>query len=160
MTIGGSHQGDFDFADSVLARLEARLHFRRIRLNLGGSTLFASRGSTLFFGLPGTPMASWLAFEVLVRPALWRLCGREGLTRPLLRARLAEPLAVSAGRTHFIPALLALSPDAEPVVTPLTRGAALALPPSLLANGLIHWPAEATALEAGATVPVEWLGEP
>jgi molybdopterin molybdotransferase len=159
LTLGGSHQGDFDFADDVLARLGARLHFRRTLINMGGSTLFATRGPTLFFGLPGTPMASWLAFEVLVRPALWKLAGRARLERPRLQALLAEGLAARGGRTHFIPARLDYGGEGAPRAEPLARGMPLALPPSVLANALIHWPAEAEELPAGAPVPVELLGE-
>ena len=58
LTLGGSHFGDFDFAADVLTRLGTRIHFRQTGLNIGGSTLFATRGRTLFFGLPGTPGAS------------------------------------------------------------------------------------------------------
>jgi len=159
LTLGGSHEGDFDFADAVLARLGARLHFRRTRINMGGSTLFATRPGTLFFGLPGTPMASWLAFEVLVRPALWKLAGRAVLERPRLRARLTQPLQARGERTHFIPAWLRLAGEQEAAVQPLLRGSPLALPASVLADGLIHLPPEVRALEAGDPVAVELLGD-
>ena len=158
LTLGGSHQGDFDFVDDVLTGLGAQLRFRRTRINMGGSTLFATRGATLFFGLPGTPAPSWLAFELLVRPALWALSGRRR-ERPLLRARLSEGLAVRRGRTSFIPATLAFSGDDGPSVRPLVRGTPLALPAGLLADGLIRWPEDCERLEAGAWVDVEWLGE-
>jgi molybdenum cofactor synthesis domain-containing protein len=158
LTLGGSHQGDFDYADDVLARVGARLHFRRTLINMGGSTLFATRERTLCFGLPGTPMASWLAFEVLVRPALWKLAGRADTERPRLPLPLAEALEARPGRTHFIPARVETGPQGARVV-PLARGTPLALPPSVLANALIHWPPEAEALPAGAVLPVELLGE-
>lgn len=159
LTLGGSHQGDFDYAHDVLTRLGAALHFRRTRINLGGSTLFATREQTLFFGLPGTPMASWLAFEVLVRPALWKLGGRAALERPRLQARLVAALRAQPGRTMFVPARVELSGEAEPRVQPLVRGSPLALPASVLANGLIHLPPGSAARPADAAVPVELLGE-
>jgi molybdopterin molybdotransferase len=159
LTLGGSHQGDFDFAHTVMGRLGAALQFRRTALNMGGSAIFATRGATLFFGLPGTPMASWLAFEVLVRPALWKLAGRTRLERPVLRAHLTAALEARPGRTTFIPARLELDGAREPRVQALVRGTPLALPPSVLASGLIHWPPDTPALPAGAPVPVELLGE-
>ncbi|HKI96843.1 MAG TPA: gephyrin-like molybdotransferase Glp [bacterium] len=159
LTLGGSHHGDFDFADDVLKRIGAALHFRRTRINMGGSTLFATRGETLFFGLPGTPMASWLAFEVLVRPALWKLAGRVQLERPWLQAHLSDPVTADPRRTNFIPARLELDGAAEPRVQALVRGSPMTLPASVLASGLIHWPADTPALPAGARVPVELLGE-
>jgi molybdopterin molybdotransferase len=159
ITLGGSHQGDFDFADRVLTRLGAALRFRRTRIGLGGSTLFATRGEALCFGLPGTPLPAWLAFEMLVRPALWKLAGRARLERTRVQAGLSEALAMRPGRTHFIPARVELDAADGPRVVPLVRGTPLALPPSLLANGLIHWPESVEALPAGSPVPVELLGE-
>jgi len=159
VTLGGSHQGDFDFADDVLARLGAQLHFRRTRINMGGSTLFATLGATLCFGLPGTPMASWLAFELLVRPALWKLAGRARLERPRQQARLAQDFQARPDRTHFIPARLDFAPAGAPRVTPLAQGNPMALPASVLANALIHWPAEVDALPAESPVAVELLGD-
>lgn len=157
LTLGGSHQGDYDFAEEVIRRLGLTLHFQRTRINMGGSTLFASGGGSLFFGLPGTPGASWLAFQVLVRPALMRLSGRRALRRLMVRANLAEPVEVSPSRTHFIPALLNLDGSERPTVTALTREMNLSLPPSLLANGLIHWPEGVRRLDRSDSVQVECL---
>jgi molybdopterin molybdotransferase len=159
VTLGGSHHGDFDFAHAVLERVGATLHFRGVRVNFGGSTLFATRGDALCFGLPGTPMAAWLAFEVLVRPALWRRAGRTRLERPRLSLPLAERMQVRPGRANFIPARIETDGPAGPRVVPLGRGSTLALPPSVLANGIIHWPGDAEALEPGTLVPVELLGD-
>ena len=164
VTLGGSLHGAFDFAGTVQERLGARQHFRNTRLNMGGSTLFASRGGQLFFGLSGAPMASWVAYEVLVRPALWRMLGRQPAERPQPRARLTEPLPLRPQRTHFIPARLdfaqASAAEPLPTVTPLARGTPVALPPALLANGLIHWAEDAPPPEPGGVLPVEWLDIP
>src|SRR2546430_17618595 len=40
------------------------------------TTLFRSIGSAHFFGLPGNPVASMLAFMLFVRPAIFKLAGR------------------------------------------------------------------------------------
>lgn len=160
VTLGGSHQGDFDFGERVLRALGAHLHFRHTLINMGGSTLFATRGGTLFFGLPGTPAASWLAFEVLVRPALLRLQGREDGSRPMLAARLTHGVWPRPGRVNFIPARVQFSVDGEAEATPLGRSVPMELPPGLLANGLIHLTQPRGAVEAGAIVLVEWLDTP
>jgi molybdopterin molybdotransferase len=157
LTLGGSRGGDFDFVGDVLERVGARLRFRRTLINWGGSTLFATRGGTLCFGLPGTPLVSWLACEVFVRPALWRLGGRRELERPRLRARLSESLARPRGRTHFIPARVEFPPDGPPRATPLDERPTRGLPTSLLADGLILYPEGVERLAAGEEVPVAWL---
>ena len=158
VTLGGTLQGDFDFVSQVLERLGAELHFRRTRINMGGSTLMATLGRSIFFGLPGSPMASWLAFETMVRPALWAMAGRARIEREMLQARLTEAVRLTPDRAYFLPCQVEFFPDAPPSAQPLTKGMTLTLPPSLLANGLIHWPDGQPSLPAGAEVPVEWLG--
>ena len=136
----------------------ADIHFRRTRINLGGSTLFATLGATLLFGLPGTPVPSWGAFELLVRPALWKLAGRTNLEHPVFQARLTEPLAAMAGRTCFAPAWLAPSGEGPPAVTPLKERGEGGQPSSLLANALIQVPEGKEELAAETLVAAAWLG--
>jgi molybdopterin molybdotransferase len=159
MTIGGSHGGDFDFAHHVLDALGAAVHFRRTRLNLGGSTLFATLGGTLLFGLAGTPVPALGGFELLVRPALWRMAGRAELEHPSVEARLTAPLRIKPGYTCFQPAWLAFGRDGAAQVTPLRERGEGGLPGSLLANALIRVPDDAEELPAGERVTAEWLGD-
>lgn len=160
LTLGGSHGGDFDFAHQVMETLGATVHFRRTRLSLGGSALFASLGRTLLFGLPGTPVPSLGAFELLVRPALWRLAGRTELNHPILQARLTGAVSAMEGRANFVPAWLAFSPGEPPAVTPLReQGKSGPARDATLANGLIEMPGGVQRLPAGETVSVMWLGE-
>ena len=44
----------------------------------GRPLAFGRIGATTFFGLPGNPVASMLAFMLFVRPALWKLAGAGG----------------------------------------------------------------------------------
>jgi molybdopterin molybdotransferase len=164
LTLGGSHRGDFDFVHTVHERLGATLVFDRTRINLGPSTRFAMLGGTLLFGLPGTPGASWGAFELLVRPALWKLGGRVRLEHPLLHARLGTAYGWRSGRQgetfrHFAPVHLEFPPGAAPLAWPIRGRHALETPASQVADGLLCCPEDATSLPAGAHMPVMWLGE-
>lgn len=170
LTLGGSHGGDFDYAHHVLEALGATIHFRRTRLSLGGSALFATLGRTLLFGLPGTPVPSLGAFELLVRPALWRLAGRGQVNHPTLQARLTAPCSAWEGSKSFVPGWLEFTPGEPPRVTPLRdegkgagkgSGMGAANPPrdATLANGLIDLPDGVQKLAAGELVDVMWLGE-
>jgi molybdopterin molybdotransferase len=151
LTLGGSHRGDFDFVHTVLERLGAQLRFDRIRMTPGGSTIFATHGSTLLFGLPGTPAAAWVAFEMLVRPALWKLAGRHRLDLPRLTARLAAPLPEAPGRTQFVACRLDLAGTAER----LSRGANK---PAESLSRSANKPAE--RLSRGASKPAVPLAHP
>jgi molybdopterin molybdotransferase len=173
ITLGGSHKGDFDFVHTVHDRLGAETRFERTAFNLGPSTRFSTRGAALLFGLPGTPGSSWGAFELLVRPALWKLAGRSQLAHPVLRATLGQEYSWRSGRgqarRHFAAARLEFPPDAHPIAYPIRGRHWLETPASQVADGLICCPEEVTALAAGAsrertalpagaTVPVMWLG--
>ena len=158
ITLGGSHRGDFDFVEQVLGELGCTLHFRQTRLNMAGSTLFASKNRTLLFGLPGTPLSSWLGFEVLVRPALLKLAGWRDWRHPRVRARLEGPCAVRPGRTSFVPARLEFTPQGA-VVRSLAQGRLADLAPSLLANALIVRHPDAPPPKEGDQVEADWLGE-
>lgn len=162
LTLGGSHRGDFDFVHTVHERLGAVPVFERTRVNLGPSTRFAMLGDTLLFGLPGTPGASWGAFELLVRPALWKLAGRARMEHPLLHARLGVSYAWRGGRhgqayRHFAPVHLEFPPGTPPLAWPIRGRHALETPASQVADGLMCCPENATALEEGVDVPVMWL---
>jgi molybdopterin molybdotransferase len=156
ITLGGSRRGDFDFAYDTFAGVGAHIHFRDTRLNPGCSTVFASAGAALLFGLPGTPVPSWGAFHVLVRPALERLCGR-GASHPILRARLTEPVSVRGDWTHFLPAWLAFDDTGAARVSVLRERGQGPVPGRMLANALICLPVGTSSVAAGEPVAVQWL---
>ena len=158
VTLGGSLRGDFDFAHTVLEKLGASIHFRRTEINLGPSTIFATRGNQLFFALPGTPVPSWAAFELLARPALWKMAGRIHLKHSLIQARLNSALTTKGGRLNFFPGWLTFTANGPPRVSPLKIRQTDSLPTSLLANSLIHAPAYPLELEEGTMVKVAWTG--
>ncbi|HEX7927577.1 MAG TPA: gephyrin-like molybdotransferase Glp [bacterium] len=164
ITLGGSHKGDFDFVHTVFERLGATTVFDRTLITPAQSTRFATRGNTLLFGLPGTPGASWCAFELFVRPALWKLGGRARLEHPVLNARMGLAYAWRGGppgqqRRHFAPARLEFPAEGAPIAYPIRGRHPMEMPASQVADGLILCPEDLQKLEAGATAPVMWLGE-
>ena len=160
ITLGGSHGGDYDYAHRVLEALGARVWFQRTRLSLGGSALFATLGGTMLFSLPGTPVASLGAFELLVRPALWKIAGRTQLEHPMVQARLKAPVTAMEGRRNFVPAWVEFAPTDPPAVTPLRDHGGAKLPrDATLANGMIAVPDGIQRIGAGEMVSVMCLGE-
>lgn len=158
VTLGGSRRGTHDYAHAVLESLGTTIHFRETNINLAPSTIFATSGRRLFFALPGTPVPSWAAFELFLRPALWKMAGREHLQPALLQARLDSPLSTKRARRCFFPGWLTFKGSGPPCVSPLKIRRRDDLPSSLLANSLIHTPAEPQELEEGSMVTVEWTG--
>ena len=61
---------------------------------------------TLIVGLPGSPWAAFVGFEVFVRPVLRAMLGQRPALPMRQIATLATPLQVRPGVTSFIPASL------------------------------------------------------
>lgn len=66
------------------------------------SVAFGAVQGRPFFGLPSSPVALVLAFELFVRPALLRLAGRKTVFRPEVEAVFDEPFEQRPGRETFL----------------------------------------------------------
>jgi molybdopterin molybdotransferase len=72
---GGISMGIFDYVPEALDHLNATVLFRSIAIQPGRPTLFARIGDRFVFGLPGNPVSSFVLFELLVKPFLYKLMG-------------------------------------------------------------------------------------
>jgi molybdopterin molybdotransferase len=154
LTLGGSQRGDFDLVDDLLGGTRGHIIFRDIAANYVRSMIFGRFGQIPFFGLPGAPIASMVAFEVFVRAAIWKLAGRRSLEPVHLEATLTEALPATRGRTHFQPVWVETQPEGLMAI-PLHVQKSPHLPPITLANGLICRPPESPARQAGERLWVE-----
>ncbi|WP_089943658.1 molybdopterin molybdotransferase MoeA [Candidatus Entotheonella palauensis] len=112
--LGASGQGVHDYAGRAMADVGASLMFRGVAIVPGRSTAVARHRQTLIFGLPGSPWAAFITFEMLVRPALDALLGQPA--KLPLPAVLASDVSMRRGATHFVPVRLQPSqPDPEAV---------------------------------------------
>ena len=104
--LGASGRGDHDFAARAMAAIGAEMVFRGVATSPGRSVTVARCAQTLIVGLPGSPWAAFVGFEVFVWPVLRAMLSQ----RPALPVRqiatLATPLQVRPGVTSFIPACL------------------------------------------------------
>jgi molybdopterin molybdotransferase len=159
LTLGGSQRGDFDLVDALLSGARGQMIFRGIAANYARSMIFGRFGKTPLCGLPGSPMTSLVAFEVCVRPAIWKLAGRHHLEPMRLEATLVGSLPSTEGRTHIQPVWVEARPEGL-IAIPLNVRKAPDLPPQMLANGLIRRPPETPACQAGHRVWVDIIETP
>ena len=121
---GGVSVGDFDLVPGILKQNNVELLFESIAVKPGkpsvfgvsrasrprseGGTPSAQRGqdgrdtgtpatSVYVFGLPGNPMSTFVQFEVLIKPFLYKLMGRD-YKCPGVRLPLAEPIEIKAAQ--------------------------------------------------------------
>jgi molybdopterin molybdotransferase len=72
---GGVSMGDFDFVPEVMQEAGIELLFDSIAIQPGKPTVFGRRNKKYIFGLPGNPVSSFVLFEILVKPFLYRMMG-------------------------------------------------------------------------------------
>ncbi len=102
ITSAGVSAGDRDLVRDILAELDVRPVFRGVRVKPGSPTCFGLRGSTKVFSLPGNPVASLIAFEEFVKPALLKMMGHQRVLNPFLPAILASDVRKSPGHAKLL----------------------------------------------------------
>jgi molybdopterin molybdotransferase len=70
---GGVSMGDYDFVPGMLKSLGVKILFHNIAMKPGKPTLFGRKDNHFVFGLPGNPVSSFLQFELLVKPFIFKL---------------------------------------------------------------------------------------
>ena len=97
---GGVSVGVYDLVRGVLEEIGA-IEFAQVAMQPGRPIAFGRIGSAHFFGLPGNPVASMLAFMLFVRPAIYKLGGRRRLFPDVYEARASEAMRKKKGRREF-----------------------------------------------------------
>jgi len=73
---GGVSMGDFDLVPGILKNLGVKCLFHKVRVRPGKPMFFGVKGRTLVFGIPGNPVANFMAYLAYIRPAIRKLAGR------------------------------------------------------------------------------------
>ena len=101
---GGVSMGEYDLVNGIFRELEFKVLFSKVAIRPGKPTVFARKGQTLIFGLPGNPVSALIAFECFVRPALGRMSGMKKAELPRMQGELLSEVRQIPGRTAFLPA--------------------------------------------------------
>ena len=158
MTSGGVSVGVYDLVKGVLAEL-GTVDFWQVAMQPGRPLAFGRIADTTFFGLPGNPVASLLAFMLFVRPALYKLAGRRRLFQSTWSARAMEPLPKKTGRREFKRGILTYRDGAWEVRTTGPQGSGI-LSSMVAANCFIVLDEARGDVAAGEVVQVEPFTDP
>ena len=121
---GGVSVGEADFTKQIMQEL-GDVGFWKIAMRPGRPMAFgvlkpvagkSSARKTLFFGLPGNPVAVMVTFYQFVRAALLQLNGANQTEPPLTQAIAEAPIRKKPGRTEFQRAILGRGADGKPTV--------------------------------------------
>jgi len=150
---GGVSVGDLDLVPGILKQNNIKLLFEKIAVEPGKPTVFGISDKTYFFGLPGNPVSTFVVFELLVKPFLYKLMGYN--YSPIsVRMPLGETIVrKNTERQSWIPVKVTNTGTAKPVEY---HGSAhiLAL---CNADGLISIEISVANIEKGAMVPVRLI---
>ena len=101
VTSGGVSMGEYDLVKSALKKL-GNVDFWQVAMQPAKPFAFGRLSSTPFFGLPGNPVSSYVAFEQFVRPALLHMMGARRILRPRLSGRTETALETDPEKTVFV----------------------------------------------------------
>lgn len=159
ITSAGISMGERDLVRGVLSELGAEIDFWRVKMRPGSPFAFGrlpGLGGIPWFGLPGNPVSSMVTFEVLVRPAMLRMCGRSAVHAPIVLATPTVAITSPADLTMFV--RVRLSGDgARTTATPTGAQGSGILTSMAEADGLLVLP-PGTTLEMEDRVPAIVLG--
>jgi len=121
---GGVSVGEADFTKQIMQEL-GDVGFWKIAMRPGRPMAFgmlkpvpgkSSARKTLFFGLPGNPVAVMVTFYQFVRSALLQLNGASQTEPPLVQAISETAIRKKPGRTEFQRAILGRNAQGKPSV--------------------------------------------
>ncbi|HEV7920198.1 MAG TPA: gephyrin-like molybdotransferase Glp [Thermoanaerobaculia bacterium] len=158
LSSGGVSVGAFDFVKDALDALGAETKFWRIAMKPGKPVVLSRLRGRLYFGLPGNPVSSMVAFLLFVAPSLRKAMGRtSGLLPPIVLARLQEPLSARGDRRTYLRVRVS-AVDGE-LVAIVMRAQGSGVSTSMLgANGLAILEQGVTAAAAGERVRTVLFG--
>ena len=119
---GGVSVGEADFTKQIMQEL-GDVGFWKIAMRPGRPMAFGmlkpvegSSSKTLFFGLPGNPVAVMVTFYQFVRSALLQLNGASQTEPQMTQAITEAAIRKKPGRTEFQRAIMSRGPDGKPMV--------------------------------------------
>jgi molybdopterin molybdotransferase len=136
ITSGGVSMGDYDLVKAALLEIGAEIYFDKVIIRPGKPIVFARRGPTLFFGLPGNPVSTSVTFNVFVRPAIRKMQGDTSPMLPIVRAHLSRPIKDKSSRRSYLPARFYVEAG-RAMVEPLKWGGSSDLVAFMRAGALI-----------------------
>lgn len=154
ITSGGVSVGAADYIKSVLDEF-GTIKFWKIAMKPGRPLTFGHLGDSLFFGLPGNPVAVMVTFYQFVQPAIHYLAGGEPQLPLTLQASCVHPLRKRPGRTEFLRGVLQHTMQGKLEVTVTGRQGSGILSSMSRANCFIVLPENCTTMETGSLVPVQ-----
>jgi len=147
---GGVSMGDFDLVPDSLRRNGFELLFEKVAIKPGKPTVFGVSSRGLCFGLPGNPVSTFVLFEVLVKPLLFKMMGHDFKPRNVVMPLGKDVRRKKTDRMSWIPVVLSDEGD----IVPVEYHGSAHIHSLCSADGLISMPVAAAEIKRGTNVHV------
>lgn len=154
ITSGGVSAGEADFVTKIIHEI-GEVSFWKLAMRPGRPLAFGKINDSVFFGLPGNPVAVMVTFYEFVQPALKTMMGCSQTETLKVTARALSDLRKSPGRTEYQRGILATDEQGEMTVTTTGKQGAGRLSSMSIANCMIVLPPGADTIKAGERVEVQ-----
>ena len=155
LSSGGASTGEADYVKEALGEL-GQVGFWRIAIRPGRPLAFGLLGDSVFFGLPGNPVAVMVTFYQFVEPAIRAASGEaDTRPRPAMEARCTTRLRKKPGRIEYYRAVLDRDESGALVVRSTGKSGSGLLHTMSDANCFIVLPEDGTTVEPGTMVAVQ-----
>ena len=151
LTSGGVSTGE---ADCVRAAIESAgtLVFWRVAIKPGRPVAMGVIGGIPLIGLPGNPVASFVTFTHIARPAIFALAGAQPQPPIATAVRTAFSYRKKQGRREYVRAKLRTAEDGSLEATKFPREGAGLLSSLVATDGIIELDEQTTRIEPGQLV--------
>lgn len=153
----GSSAGSEDYTSKIVAEL-GELCVHGIAMRPGHPVILGAAQGKALVGIPGYPVSAALAFDLLVKPLLYRWQGILPPQRPTVQAAITRKTLSPMGEDEFLRVTVGRVGE-KVVATPLAGGAGV-ISSLVKADGIVNIPRFSEGHHAGEMVTVELLCEP
>jgi molybdopterin molybdotransferase len=152
LTSGGVSTGEADYVKAAVESV-GTLVFWRMAIKPGRPVAMGVIDGTPFIGLPGNPVASYVTFAYVARPAVLALSGTPVQLPPSLPVRAAFAYKKKAGRREYVRTHLRRAEDGTLEAVKFPREGAGLLSSLVDTDGLVELHERLNGVEHGQTVP-------
>lgn len=155
ISTGGVSVGEADFTKAAL-KASGAINFWKVAIKPGRPIAFGKIKQSVFFGLPGNPVAVLVTLYQLVLPALEKMLGiSDKPLAPLIKARSQEAMRKKPGRTEIQRGIVSQTETGEFQVKTIGKQGSGILSSISMANAFIILEHDRGIIEKGDCVDVQ-----
>lgn len=150
---GGVSMGDFDMVPEMMEKAGIDILFRTIAVQPGKPTVFGFKNNKYCFGLPGNPVATFMIFELLVKPLIYKIMGHDFIPQTIPMKFGTEYSRRASDRMSVLP--VQIQPDGT--IAPVDYHGSAHIHALAFAQGFVFIPIGQTKLKKGDILNVRLI---